>query len=255
MQLRTVSRHRSGSVATRSQRDGDRWKAALTLLGGAIVIWGVMSLLGLLLTHVIDHGTVHQADLGVNQWFVRRRTSFWNDATAVGTGMAETITVIVVTAVAALVLRWMTKRWREAVMLITSIVGELAIFLATTVIVPQRRPAVSKLDPAPPTSSYPSGHTAAAVCLYGALAVLLLWLYAGRPGARIVAVLLFCVPVFVALSRVYRGMHYPSDVLAGALLGGLWLSLVTRTFLPHRPWGYGAGRQSPAGSARGRVRR
>ncbi len=255
MQLRTVSRHRSGSVATRSQRDGDRWKAALTLLGGAIVIWGVMSLLGLLLTHVIDHGTVHQADLGVNQWFVRRRTSFWNDATAVGTGMAETITVIVVTAVAALVLRWMTKRWREAVMLITSIVGELAIFLATTMIVPQRRPAVSKLDPAPPTSSYPSGHTAAAVCLYGALAVLLLWLYAGRPGARIVAVLLFCVPVFVALSRVYRGMHYPSDVLAGALLGALWLSLVTRTFLPHRPWGHGAGRQSPARPARGRVRR
>ena len=255
MELKTVSRHRSGSLATWSQRAGDRWKAALTLLGGAIVIWGVMSLLGLLLTHVIDHGSVHQADLGVNQWFARRRTSFWNDATAVGTGMAETITVIVVTAVAALVLRWRTKRWREAVMLITSIVGELAIFLATTVIVPQRRPTVSKLDPAPPTSSYPSGHTAAAVCLYGAIAVLLLWLYAGRPGAKIVVVLLFCVPVFVALSRVYRGMHYPSDVLAGALLGALWLSLVTRTFLPHRPWVQGAARQSPAKSARGRVRR
>jgi undecaprenyl-diphosphatase len=140
-------------------------------------------------------------------------------------------------------------------MLVTSIVGELVIFLATTTVVPQRRPTVPKLDPAPPTSSYPSGHTAAAVCLYGCLAILLLWLYAGRPGARIVACLLFCVPVFVAVSRVYRGMHYPSDVLAGALLGAMWLSLVTRTFLPHRPWGRGAGRKLPARAARGRIRR
>ena len=227
---------------------------ALWLVGGAIVIWGVMSLIGLLLTHVIDRGSVHAADLGVNQWFVHQRTSFWNDATAVGTGMAETITVIVVTVVAALILRWRTKRWYEAIMLITSIVGELLIFLGTTVIVPQRRPAVPKLDPAPPTSSYPSGHTAAAICLYGCLAILLLWLFSGRPAAKVIAVLLFCVPVFVAFSRVYRGMHYPSDVLAGALLGAMWLSLVIRTYLPHRPWERGAARQAPR-SARGRVRR
>lgn len=223
------------------------------LLGGAIAIWGAMSLLGLLLTHIVDRGSVHKADLGVNEWFVHQRTSAWNDATAFGTGMAETLTVLAVTVVAVLVLRWLTKRWYEAIMLVTAIVGELVIFLATTAIVPQRRPTVHKLDPAPPTSSYPSGHTAAAVCLYGCLAILLLWLYAGRPGAKVIAVALFCVPVFVALSRVYRGMHYPSDVLAGALLGVLWLSLVTRTFLPHRPWRHGTVRRSPARPARGRV--
>lgn len=230
------------------------------LLGGAIVIWGVMSLIGLLLTHVIDRGSVHAADLGVNQWFVHQRTSFWNDVTAFGTGMAETITVIVVTAVAALILRWRTRRWYEAIMLITSIVGELLIFLGTTAIVPQRRPEVPRLDPAPPTSSYPSGHTAAAVCLYGCLAILLLWLLSGRPAAKVIAILLFCVPVFVAFSRVYRGMHYPSDVLAGALLGAMWLSLVTRIYLPHRPWGREGARQASSSarasrSARGRVRR
>jgi membrane-associated phospholipid phosphatase len=207
----------------------------------------------LLLTHIIDRGSVHKADLGVNEWFVHQRTSFWNDTTAFGTGMAETITVLIVSVVAVLVLRWFTKRWYEAIMLATAIVGELVIFLATTAIVPQRRPEVHKLDPAPPTSSYPSGHTAAAVCLYGCLALLLLWLYAGRPGAKIVAAVLFCVPVFVGLARVYRGMHYPSDVLAGALLGVLWLSLVARTFLPHRPWRHDAVRSSPARSARGRV--
>ncbi|MGN6680378.1 MAG: phosphatase PAP2 family protein, partial [Streptosporangiaceae bacterium] len=224
------------------------------LFGGAVAIWGVMSLLGLLLTHIIDRGSVHKADLGVNQWFVQQRTSLWNGATAIGTEMAETITVIAIAVAAVLILRWVTKRWYEAIMLVTCIVGELAIFLATTMVVPQRRPTVHKLDMAPPTSSYPSGHTGAAVCLYGCLAILLLWLYRGQPGVKVIAIVLFCVPVFVAVSRVYRGMHYPSDVLAGALLGVLWLSLVTRTFHPHRPWARGAARQSPARSAVSRSR-
>lgn len=255
MQLRTVSRRRFGPLASPSERSDDSWTVALWLLAGAIVIWGVMCMIGLLLTHIVDRGPAHAADLGVSQWFVHQRTSFWNAATAFGTGMAETITVIAVTAVAVLILRWRTKRWYEAIVLTASIAGELVIFLATSAVVPQRRPAVPKLDPAPPTSSYPSGHTAAAVCLYGGLAILLLWLYAGRPGARIVAGLLFCVPVLVGMSRVYRGMHYTSDVLAGAMLGVLWLSLVIRTFLPHRPWRRGAGRRQPIRAAQALARR
>ena len=38
----------------------------------------------------------------------------------------------------------------------------------------------------------------------------------------------------VGLSRLYRGMHYPSDVLVGALTGGLWLLLVITTLLPRQ---------------------
>ena len=104
------------------------------------------------------------------------------------------------------------------------------------------------------TSSYPSGHTGAAVCLYGGIAILLLWLYGARPGVKLAAAALWCVPVAVALSRVYRGMHYPSDVLAGALLGGLWLSLVLSTFLPRRPWARHPVRQPPTRPATRRVR-
>jgi undecaprenyl-diphosphatase len=236
MQLRTIGRRRSGRLAPHWIQSGDPWTVALWLLAGAISIWGVMSLIGLLLTHIVDRGSAHAADLNVNQWFAHHRTSFWNDATAFGTGLAETITVIVVTLVVTAILRWRTKRWYEALILITAVVGELVIFLSVTAVVPQRRPPVAKLDPAPATSSYPSGHTAASLCLYGCLALLVLWLFAGRPGARILAALLCCVPIVVGVSRIYRGMHYPSDVLAGLLLGGLWLSLVVSTFLPQHPW-------------------
>ncbi|HUZ55358.1 MAG TPA: hypothetical protein VMU94_22870 [Streptosporangiaceae bacterium] len=76
--------------------------------------------------------------------------------------MAQTLTVVAVTAVAALVLRWQRKRWYESIVLVTAIGGELLIFLAVTAVVSQRRPPVHRLDPAPTTSSCPSGHTGAA---------------------------------------------------------------------------------------------
>ena len=104
VQLRTTAR-RSGQIAPPWKGSDDRWTVALWPLAGAISIWGVMSLIGLLLTNIIDRGSVHAADLGVNQWFAQHRTSFWNDTTAFGTGLAETITVVVVTAVLAAILR------------------------------------------------------------------------------------------------------------------------------------------------------
>jgi membrane-associated phospholipid phosphatase len=220
-------------------------KIVLRLLAGAVLIFGLISLIGLVLTHVLNTGPFHRADLSADVWFADHRTKLWNQITRVGTDLARTETVIIATAVLALVLRLWLKRWHESVVLVITIAGELLIFLTVTVVVPQRRPPVIRLDPAPPTSSYPSGHTAASVALYGCLAVILVWVYGRQPLARFAAGLLWCVPVFVGFSRVYRGMHYPSDVLAGALLSGLWLSLVVRTLLP---WGHRThpGRRNPA---------
>ena len=245
MQLRLPGRRGATAPAPPRERTQHPGKTALWLLGGAVVIWGIMCLLGLLLTHVLEHTGFHHADLGTNRWFVRHRVPFLNDVAAFGTGMAETLTVIVATAVLVIVLRWRTGRWYEAIALVVSVVGEVAIFLCVTLIVPQRRPPVHRLDPAPPTSSYPSGHTGASIALYCCLALIILWLYSDRGWARALAVVLFCVPVFVGLSRIYMGMHYPSDVLAGAILSTLWLSLVATTLLPRRPASERVARRSP----------
>jgi undecaprenyl-diphosphatase len=69
------------------------------------------------------------------------------------------------------------------------------------------------------TSSFPSGHTGAAIVTYIALAIVIsshLRNAALRVAIWIVAVLL---PMYVGLSRVYRGMHHPTDVLASVVLG------------------------------------
>jgi undecaprenyl-diphosphatase len=74
--------------------------------------------------------------------------------------------------------------------------------------------------------SFPSGHTMSAVAVYGLLA-LLLW----QRGKRGRAALAGWWVLLVAISRVYLGVHYPSDVLASLALGGIWLIIVWFTHI------------------------
>ena len=122
-------------------------------------------------------------------------------------------------------------RWRESIFLLAALLGEVTIFVCTTLIIDRPRPPVPHLDDAPPTSSFPSGHTAAAVTLYGALALIALS-SSRRPWLRALAVTVAIVaPICVALRACTAGMHYPTDVLAGALLGMLWLTITAMVVL------------------------
>jgi membrane-associated phospholipid phosphatase len=84
---------------------------------------------------------------------------------------------------------------------------------------------VTHLDRAPPTSSFPSGHTGAAIALYAALAVVVLRRTRRRWVRGVSVTLLLAVPVLVGLSRLYRGMHHPSDVAGSVVCAGLTLAV------------------------------
>ena len=97
------------------------------------------------------------------------------------------------------------------------------MFLAITAIVSRARPDVPRLDTAPPTSSFPSGHTFAAVVLWGALAIVAYRSHWSTWWRRLFLVLVVVLPLLVGFSRVYRGMHHLTDVLASFVLGAMWL--------------------------------
>lgn len=77
-----------------------------------------------------------------------------------------------------------------------------------------------------PTSySFPSGHALGALCFYGALAVIL-----SVPAKRVARLLVWTIALLlvagIGLSRIYLGVHYPSDVVAGYCAASVWLGMV-----------------------------
>ena len=204
------------------------------LVGGGVLIYGGLVVVGLIITRALAGSTLISDEASISRWFAAHRTGTWNQLTHIGTMLSDTVTAIVLTALLVVLLRVWLGRWREPVVVLSAILGELFIFLLVTNSIGRPRPPVVRLDAAPPTSSFPSGHTAAAVALYGCLAVILLRRMTQRALARAIAVICCCVPVIVGISRVYRGMHYVSDVVFGAVGGGLWLLLVVTLLYSRR---------------------
>ena len=170
---------------------------------------------------------VRHWDVSVDRWFVGTRDGWLSTSTSIGSHLAETLTVIALGAIVVMVLWVRHDRW-SIVLIVVALGLEVSVFLTTTLLVDRHRPPVPELDSAPPTSSFPSGHTAAVCALYLGL-VVLLNRGAHRSLARTaLSVLLALVPIAVGLSRVYRGMHHPTDVFAGALLGVACLAVAWR---------------------------
>jgi undecaprenyl-diphosphatase len=168
----------------------------------------------------------------INRDFAEGRTADWTAATGVISRLADTASIVALVLIFALLLRWIFRRWAEAVTLMTAVFLQASIFLLTALVVDRQRPAVPQLDHAPPTSSFPSGHTGAATALYGGLAIIVGWrLRHVVPKVLLISVLV-AVPCLVAAARMYRGMHHPSDVVFGAANGIACLTIAVRAFLP-----------------------
>jgi membrane-associated phospholipid phosphatase len=201
------------------------WAAGLVVLGIAIVG------LGLLLIHLLLPAGLGRLDASVSGWFVHQRTPTLDTLTRIGSDLGTTPVIIGVAAVAVIVLA-IGRHWLQIGFLVGALTLEFLVFLTSTLVVDRIRPMVPRLDPTPVTSSYPSGHAAAALTLYVGLAIVIWSLVRSSAIRAIVWIVAVALPVFVGVSRLYRGMHHLTDVIASLLLGCgalLFALLVTRS--------------------------
>lgn len=220
-----------------------RRRIAARLLVVAVLIVGVLLGVGQLVTVAAAGTAVAAADLGSVRAIAELRTPALDVVSVPAAEAGNTLVIVVGGIVGCVLAVAVLRRLRPAVLLATAVAGETVMFMLVASVTGRARPAVPALDAQlPPTSSFPSGHTAAAVALYGGIAVIVLG--ATRAWWRwLVVASAVVVVVLVAAARLYRGAHHPSDVLGSLLLTLPWLYALDR-LLP-RPRPVPAGR--PAG--------
>ena len=191
----------------------------------AVALWAAIVGLGLLITGPL--GGV-SAEESLSKDVEGSRTATWNSVTMVWSHIGNTEIVIGVCVLAVGLLWWRTRQWWLAVVPAIAIALQATVFVIATAVVGRPRPEVAHLDPAPPTSSYPSGHVGAATALYVSFALLAQRIEHALLR-RLVTTACLLVPVLVSWARLYRGMHHLSDILVGAA-NGLVCALLA--------WGY-----------------
>ncbi|MFG3125026.1 diacylglycerol kinase family protein [Streptomyces sp. NPDC048201] len=224
----------AGAAAAGRPREMPRGVARAAASIGALAVCQAVLMIGLgfLITGPARHLWPMTDEDGVNRGLERLRTSTLTTLSSVGSELGNTLTVIGVTLAACLALLLIPRlpMWRQASFLALAVSLQSLVFLVVTIAVDRQRPDVHRLDGSLPTSSYTSGHTGAATAVYGGLAVLVLSRVRG-PWRRVLAAVLLLLPVVVGLSRLYRGMHHPTDVVGGMINGGLSLLVVGHALL------------------------
>lgn len=215
----------------------DRARTYGRIAAGVVVTWvlivGAVTGIGKLIMNSGNGNGNLLGDHAVPHWFAAHRTAPLNHWSLIASNLGATQDILIVGVATCVVFIAVTRHWRPVIFLAVVMLGELAAFLTVAAIVKRPRPDVSHLDSHLPTSAFPSGHMAATTCLYVGIAILVIghargwWRYLFIVPAVV-------MPVLIAMARMYRGEHHPTDILASVLFAALWLTAATMLVKPNK---------------------
>lgn len=123
---------------------------------------------------------------------------------------------------------WLQRRRRDVAILAGSLLGAQLISAVTKLLVSRPRPDLVSREAEIYSASFPSGHTLMATVAWVTFAMLLAADFQDRRVRDYLLLVAWIVAIAVGCSRVYLGVHWPSDVLAGWAVGALWMVLLSR---------------------------
>jgi membrane-associated phospholipid phosphatase len=176
-------------------------------------------LLGLFLTDVLlkSHG-IASADERFVAFLAHRRDGSRTEASLLGSIVAGGVVLPVVIGGLALLAATL-RQWRVAGLFVFALAMESAVYRTTIFFVHRHRPDVHRLEQLPVNASYPSGHTAASIAVYCGIALLLTSMLTRTWQRVAIWAVAAAIPLYVACSRMYRGMHHPLDCLGSVVVG------------------------------------
>ncbi|WP_425058123.1 hypothetical protein SCACP_27720 [Sporomusa carbonis] len=132
-------------------------------------------------------------------------------------------TSYVVIVAATLLLLMYLKRWRETGALAICLAGGAVLSFLLKTLFHRARPDLFQVVQET-GYSFPSGHALATMCFYGMVAFLIMRNISSWRGRLAVMTLAVILSVAIGISRIYLGVHYPTDVVAGYAAGSMWLA-------------------------------
>jgi len=199
--------------------------AMLRLAMGAGILLAAAWLFGAIAEDVVNHDApLGSLDLSVAAWLHMHATPLLTSLMIGASHLGAPFTVVAVAVVAAAVLAWRGERYR-ALMLVVAVAGGGLMNVLIKLAVHRDRPVFT--DPIMTLTSYsfPSGHAVGATVLYGALALIMASLPLERRWRFFAITAALLLIVVICFSRIYLGVHYLSDVVAGFLEGTVWLGV------------------------------
>lgn len=128
----------------------------------------------------------------------------------------------VLAAIVVVILFFFFKQRSELILFIAVLIGSHYVFRILKHTFQRERPDLYRLVEIG-GYSFPSGHATNAITFYGILAFILWRLIPTRRGRTLLVIFCASMILMIGLSRIYLGVHYPSDVIAGYCAGGFWL--------------------------------
>ena len=195
----------------------------LRVSSAALVLIATAWLFGAIAEDVVNHDTLlDMLDLKLAEWLHAQATPAWTSLMIFFTNLGAPMTVTIVTSFTAIFLAWQRQRY-PLLLLALAVPGGALLNVIIKVLVHRHRPTFDNPIQTITSDSFPSGHAVGSTVLYGALAAMVVCQSRDSRGSTIAIVIAALVVSLICFSRMYLGLHYLSDVIAGFLEGIFWL--------------------------------
>lgn len=155
--------------------------------------------------------------------------SFFVTITMLGDLLPMTALCLVICAILAI-----ARKWDSLAFFATNVILAVVCVQALKFIFAVPRPGAETLVPIPGSFSFPSAHSFCSLIVFGMIG-LLIFRALNRKGvsynvAIVPGIILVIFAILIGISRIYVGVHWPSDVLGGWLLAGMWLPFASALY-------------------------
>ncbi len=204
------------------------WCLSLVLRLGAFLV--VACAVTELLRKVLGPATLALIDVPILSYIATHRVAWLTAAMREITRLGGDGFLLVVVIIAGSVLRRQTGSWRPLLIIVAMAVGALTIEKVVKLVIARPRPPAGWRTVSESGWSFPSGHATRSAAVYGGAACLTARFRAlGQRAQMILWGFATALSFLVGISRVYLGVHWPTDVVGGWILAVVWLWTVLLT--------------------------